>query len=241
MKTIVLFGLMLLLLFSCTKECREVAGEDITEQRTVESFQKIEILDQFIIYLIQDSLSFVELEGKENLIKQIGTDVENGVLTLDNNTKCKLFKGYHKSTLYIHFKTLEYIGLQGNSELYSSDSLCLDYLFINSRADITKWNLKLKTKKFEMQLHAVVGELEVLGVSENVLLYSSGSNRCNFKNLVSQTANINQSSMGQFDLMVQKSIDISVNRQGDFYCYGNPPIRRVKIDENVKGTIHFLD
>lgn len=241
MRNILIFSLLILLSFSCTKQCWEAAGEDMVESRTLDTFHKIEILDNFIIHFVQDSLSFIELKGKSNLIKNVQTTVENDVLTLSDENTCKLRKGYHQNHLYIHFEDLEYINLEGSSDLYSEDSLYLDHLFINSNADVVTWNLKIKANKFEMQLHAVVGELTVIGYAEQVLLYSSGTNHCFFKDLDCKTAGINHSSTGDFYLSVQERLNISINKSGDFYCYGDPESRSIKIEENETGKVYFFD
>ena len=237
MRNILIFSVLILVSFSCTKQCWEASGEDTAESRALDSFHKIEILDNFIIHFVQDSLSFIELKGKKNLIKNVQTTVENDVLTLMDNNICKLRKGYHQNHLYIHFEDLEYINLEGSSDLYSKDSLYVDHLFIDSRADVVNWNLKIKANKFEMQLHAVVGELTVIGYAEEVLLYSSGTNHCFFKDLDCKIANINHSSHGDFYLSVQEKIDVSINTSGDFYCYGAPESRRIKIEEKETGNV----
>jgi len=240
MKKIAFFVIVIFLATSCTKECWQGAGEDTTEKRTLESFHQIDIIDNFDIHFIQDSLSYVVLEGKSNLIQHIETSVSKGILSITDNNVCKLTKGYHDNSIYIHFKSLDLINLEGSSNLYSEDSLIFDKLFINTNSDITTWNIKIDANKFDIQLHAVVGELTICGKADNVYFYSSGRAHCYFKDLITKKASINHSSQGDFYLTVSEELNLDINHSGDLYCYGNPQKKTISVEKNSTGQAFFL-
>ena len=228
-------------MFSCSKECWETVGDDIIETRQMDTFDHLLINDNFTIHLIQDSLSFVELRGKSNLISNIETSVENHTLTISDKNTCGLTKGYHLNEIYIHCKNIEEINIPGSANIYSKDTLFFEQLFIKVIGDVAKWDFKIKSEKLRIELHSVVGEMKIEGQAEQVLLYTSGRNHCFFRNLSCNIADINHTSLGNYYLTVKEKINISLNGSGDFYCYGNPENRIVKIEKNAKGEILYFD
>lgn len=178
MKNIV-YILIVLSLSSCKKDffnsCIS-AGDNSSKLVSLDNFTKLDIQDRFKIYLIQDSIQYIEIKGKKNLIEDLSFIVKDGTLTLEDNNRCKLFKGYHTTDLLLHFETLEEIKLDGNSELYSTDTLNLQKLFIESHADMSQWDLKLKSQKLEIKFHAVVGKMKITGETDLAYIYTSGSN-----------------------------------------------------------------
>ena len=73
-----IIGLMLIFIVSsCKKDCFEAAGSDSQIIIPVSDFTSIELQNSFTIHLIQDSLNFIEIKGKENLISNIEPKINN--------------------------------------------------------------------------------------------------------------------------------------------------------------------
>jgi hypothetical protein len=236
---------LMLSLSSCDKNsftsCFQSAGKDDISILQVDTFTKLDIRDRFEIHFIQDSSYWVELRGKSNLIEHLSFETENNTLIVSDDNKCKLFKGYHTTQIYLHFNTLDVILLDGSSELYSDDTLDFENLFIESHADMSRWDLKINTKKLDVKLHAVVGEMTVSGISDITYLYSSGSNHLFFKDLISRRANINHSGLGNMHLTATDQFGATVFKQGNIYCYGQPTSKSVNHGPEGTGKVYFLD
>ena len=241
MKRLIVFSLLLLVIFSCTKECWETVGDDIIETRKIDAFDQMLINDNFTIHLIQDSLSFVELSGKSNLVSNIETIVENNMLTISDKNTCGLTKGYHPNEIFVHCKDITKIDIPGSVNIYSKDTLFFDQLSINVVGDVLNWDFKIKSDKLRIELHSVIGEMKIQGQVDQVFLYTSGRNQCFFRNLHCNFASINHTSLGNYYLTVKEKINISLNGSGDFYCYGNPESRIVRKDKNAKGEIYYFE
>ena len=134
-----------LLLGSCSKEqrddCFTRAGDVKTETRTVASFTQIESNDRLQIILIQDSskAGTIELTGPENLLPQIKTEVENGILRLFNTNTCNFVRSFEISfELKVFINKLDRIKTKGNTAITSQDTLWLDELsiFHNALSDV---------------------------------------------------------------------------------------------------------
>jgi len=232
---------ILLIIFtnSCKKDCYTGAGEESERSLTVGNFNKLNLSNNFIIHLIQDSLNIVEIKGNKNIIDNISAEINEQTLSFKNQTNCSLFKGYHKQHLYIHFTQLEEIFIINSPEIYSADTLRLNHLFIEDKGDIAKWNLIINANNLHISLHAIVGEMTISGICDKVSLYTSGSNHCLFENLQCRYADINHSSAGNIYLSIQEELHLQLFSSGNFYCFGNPLSKSIRQSPESKGEIIF--
>jgi len=233
--------ILILSLLSCEKDCLELAGADTSISQEFANFTKIEMHDTFTYHLIQDSANYVELRGKENLIKNAELQVLGNSLSIRKKQTCTLFKGYHDTEVFIHFKELNEIYIEGNASIYSEDTINVNNLRIENSGDFTTWDFKLKANNLKIYLHAIVGEMKLQGKVENMYLYSSGTNHCFFKKLEVKEASINHTSLGDIHLKVTEKLLLDINSSGDFYCYGNPPYQTVSYEENETGKLIFIN
>lgn len=241
MRTIILFLAVFFILSSCDKGCLQNAGDEVKIERQLSEFNKIEIESHPIIHFIQDSVHFVEVESRSNLIEQIETKVENGVLKISDKNTCNLLKGYHDTHLYIHFKELERITSDNSPELLSEDTLFLDKLVIDIKGDLVKWDLKVRAENLYITLHSVIGEMKIAGFCNRIYLYTSGRNHCFFKDLECNFVRVNHTSVGDYYMTAKKSLSIDINNYGNFYCYGNPELRKINLDDYKTGKVYFFD
>lgn len=241
MKKIVLFLLIVFVSFSCSKECWETSGEDVFETRQLDGFNQIIVDNDFTIHLVQDSLFFIEIRSKENLMSNIKTEVDDYKLTISDQNSCNLMKDYYKNEVYIHCPDLNQITAKETINIYSKDTLKLDELVLIVRGDMITWDFKVNTKLLRIELHSVVGEMKITGEVDQLYFYTSGRNHCFLKDLICQKAEINHSSMGDYHLTVKKRFYIGIKKSGDFYCYGDPVHKSYKIDKTARGQIYFVD
>ena len=233
--------ILTLALPSCEKDCLEFAGDDISISQEFANFTKIEMYDTFTYHLIQDSANYVELRGKENLIKNTEIELQGNVLSFRTKPTCTLFKGYHDTEVYIHFKEINEIYIEGNASIYSEDTLYLDNLFIENKGDFATWDIIIKAKKLHVSLQAIVGEMIISGVCDNLSLYSGGTNHCFFEKLECNTADINHSSLGNIYLTINQHLNLQLLSSGNFFCYGKPDSYSIDHPESSKGAFIFKD
>ena len=235
------FFILILVLFSCEKACLELAGNDTSIRQEFSDFTKIEMYDTFTYYLIQDSANYVELRGKENCIKNTEIELKGNTLSFRTKQTCTLFKGYHNTEVYIHFKEISEIYIEGNTSIYSEDTLFFNNLLIENKGSFTNWDFKVKAKNVSVNLHAIVGEMTVQGFVDKLSLYSNGTNQCFFEKLECKEVSVNHSNIGNIYLKVTERLNLNINASGDFYCYGNPAYKSVSIAKNQTGELIFLE
>ena len=229
------------LMISCEKDCFEKSGSDTTKIIELEPYSKLIIHNNFNVSFIQDTLCFVEVKAKENLIKNIIADVKDSTLCLSDKNTCTFIKGYHEIKTIVHFTNLNSIFIDGSPSLYSKDSLFLDRLLFVHKGDVITSDLKINARKLEIQLHAIVGELKISGIVDDLYLYSSGTNHCFCKDLICKKAAVNHSDIGDVYLSVIDKLNLAINASGDFYCYKNPLDTSITTKDKCTGKVFFKD
>lgn len=134
-----------LVLLSCSKsqmdDCITSAGPEVSIQRDLSSFSSIVTNDKLRVILVQDTSvnEYVKIIGPQNLLGQIITNVEGGVLVLDNENTCNFVRSFKLSfTIEVHLKKIERIEINGASSVETEGELNLQNLNIahNALSDV---------------------------------------------------------------------------------------------------------
>lgn len=129
------FIILSILASSCAKEqlndCFTSLGDVATVSRTVDSFHKINSNDRIEVTLIQDSARSgeVEIEAPKNLIPQIKTSVNDGLLRLENTNTCNFVRSYdYEIIVRVFFNQIDEITAESASTYTAIDTLFLEKL-----------------------------------------------------------------------------------------------------------------
>ncbi|MBN2669122.1 MAG: DUF2807 domain-containing protein [Bacteroidales bacterium] len=243
MKRSAIFVILLsfVLVFSCSKDKMEKCGDNGelgAQTLMLQDFNQLDIQSRFQFYFVQDTASYAVIEGPKDMLENVKFDLYDSLLTISDENTCKMFKGYPDLKIELHFKELSKVEINGNADCYSEDTLRLTKCLFESRADLLKWNIKVKAQELSFQFHAVIGEFTMSGEVENLYSYSSGSNHLYFENLVVQNASVNHSSLGNMHLTVQEKLNLTIAKSGDFYLHGSCKQEYVSYAPNASG--HFF-
>lgn len=120
---------------SCKKtadrSCLKATGKIISKTISPGSFNKLYLMEHIEYVLVQDSISFVQLEGGENLLGFIDCTISSGELTIQNNNKCKFLRYKNgKIKAEVHFTQLTDIIFQGTEQLTNKKTWTFNYLNI---------------------------------------------------------------------------------------------------------------
>jgi hypothetical protein len=146
-----------------------------TEDRNITDFTKIQIIDDFNVFLIYNEKQSVSVESDSNLQNIIITEVKDGILTLKSSERIGRSKA-----LNIHLtvnKNINEILTYNNSEITSNNTIIIDSLTINA-FDNSEINLKLNSQNvtFDGKNNANIN-LEILSSSISGRLEDA----CSFK------------------------------------------------------------
>jgi hypothetical protein len=218
----------LALLLSCDRpespDCFKKAGEESVVLRYPGEFDRIHALEYLEISIVQDSICFVEVSGGKNLLEKVRSDVEAGVLILENRNTCDMVRNFErKPRVRVHLKQLKELQLfAGAGDIRSEGVLNCDGLFVECNHGNGDVDLSLNAEKAVFQFHTGSCDLKLNGTCQRLELYNQGYGYVDARNLLSLSTGANNSSVNEMVLYAQDYLFASINSKGNIVCYGQP-------------------
>lgn len=226
-----IIGIMIVLLNSCKApvcDCFDSAGKPGSQVREIPFFTQIVANDNVNVYISMGNPEKVTIEGGGTLISNIAANVNNGILTLNNNNICNWLRSYKKSGIdvYITMPQLTTITNSGYGTVYSQGTLTFDSLALyttNSPGDI---DLTVNSKYINAHMFGTA-DLTLSGQCQNFLTnYFGGTGFIYNSNLVvSNYAYVSSNTTGDCYLNCSGgTLAVKIFGQGNVYYSGSPTV-----------------
>jgi len=203
-------------------------GNVIKQDRTVTSFNAIDVSGAFDIYLNQGSTEAVTVEADENLLPLIRTRVVDGVLVID--TKDKPIGHATAMKVYITFKDLSKIEISGAVDIETQSKLTLNDLFINtSGASDGKMEMAVQKLKIES---SGASKIRLTGMAVDVQMDLSGASDIFAFDFPAETYSLDISGAGKAEINVTKKLEADISGAGTIRYKGSP----TTVDQQVSGA-----
>lgn len=212
-KAILFLSLMLLAVGGCKFDSfskTSGSGTMKLEKRTVPAFAAVDISGAYEVEIVVQKEQSVEIEGDDNLLPLIKTEVKNGVLSITNE---KSFSTKHKLRVRISVPSLDGISTSGASDIVASN---------------------VKSDDFKIDASGA-GRLKISGETKTLDVDISGAGEIDAKELRAQRVTIDSSGAAQADVYASEELNADVSGAGNVNFYGNPKI--VKEDSSGAGSI----
>jgi hypothetical protein len=180
------------------------------EKRNVPAFSAVNISGAYEVEIVVQKEQSLEIEGDDNLLPLIMTDVKNGVLSINNE---KSFSTKKALRVRISVPTLDGLTTSGASEF-----------------DITN----VKTDEFNLEASGA-GHIQIAGEAKTLEVDMSGAVGLNAKDLKAQKVNVKTSGAANADVYASEELRASVSGAGNIDYYGDP--KSVKEDASGAGSI----
>lgn len=193
--------ILICLSFSLNAQQKLKGNKDVTtEDRNISDFTKIEIIDDFEVFLVYNSKQSVSVEADSNLQGEITTEVKNGTLVIKTEANIRRTKA-----LKVHLKvnkSLKEIYAYNNAKLISKNLIIIDTLriFAYDNVDI---NLKLNSKILRIN-GTKSSEFEMQILSDEVFIRNE--DQCTLKGTI-DTQDMNIEAMNKTSITLKGSTD----------------------------------
>lgn len=190
----------------------QVVGSGVSkvEKRNVPAFTSIELSGAFEVEITAQKDLSVEIEGDDNILPLITTEVKGGVLTVGNS---KSISTKSKLRLKISVPNLDGISASGASDIVASGVKSDDFRIDTSGASSIQVSGETKTLEVEM----------------------SGAGEVDAKDLRAQKVSATSSGAASADVYASEELSASVSGAGNINYYGNPKV--LKEDKSGAGNI----
>lgn len=190
----------------------QVVGSGVSkvEKRDVPAFTSVDVSGAFEVEITAQKDLSVELEGDDNILPLIKTEVKGGVLTIGNSQSISTRS---KLRLRISAPTLDGIASSGASEIVASG---------------------VKSDDFRIDFSGA-SNLQVSGETKTLEVEMSGAGEVDAKDLRAQKVKVTSSGAAQADVYASEELTASVSGAGNINYYGDPKV--FNEDKSGPGTI----
>ncbi len=210
MKRTVGLLVVLVLLGGCRwgglREGTDGSGKSKSEKRNVSGFTSVNVSGAYEVEIVAQKEAGVEVEGDDNLLPLVRTEVNNGVLDIFNE---KPFNTRNTIRIRISAPQLDAVSTSGASDIVVSNVKSDDFNVSSSGAS----NLKLS------------GEAREFG------LEMSGAGEVDAKDLRSEKVSVNSSGAAEASVYATEDLYVSASGAGTVNYYGDPK----NVSQNVSG------
>ena len=210
-KAILFLSLALFMLSGCKFDRVSGSGATKIDKRSVPAFTKVDITGAYEVEIVAQKEQSVEIEGDDNLLPLIKTEVRNGVLEIGNE---KSISTKNKLRVRISVQQLDGIETSGASNIVATNVKSDDFKIDSSGAS----------------------QLKVSGETKSVSIDSSGAGAIDTKDLHAEKVNVHSSGAATAEVYATEELAAHVSGGGSVDYYGNP--KNVKEEKSGAGAIN---
>ena len=183
------------------------SGNIVSEIRSISDCTGIEIISAGNVYLTQDTTQLIRIEADDNIISDVITREENGILLTGLTNK-----SYSNITLkiYVSLKAIQELSVTGAGNIECTKAIQVDNLYsvINGAGNI---NLEGTANSFECIIN--------------------GAGNVNAKDFIVKNCMANVNGAGNCSVNVTGNLKAVVTGVGSIFYYGNP----INVTSSVTG------
>ena len=201
-------ALVMLASLSCRHLGKGVQGSGVrtTEKRDLQAFKSIETNGAFEIQVTCQQPASFEIEGDDNILPLVKTEVRNGVLRIYNHGS---YTATRAISVRMSLPDLETIGSTGAADIHVTNVK-------NARLTIS-WQ--------------GAGRIEAAGETKFVSISSTGAGKIDTNRLSAERAKVSVTGAAQVDVYTSQQLDVTVSGVGQVTYSGNPGV----VNKSVTG------
>lgn len=207
--------------------CVNGKGDIVSKDLKIDNFSGIKLAISGDVILTQGSTQKVRVEGQQNIIDLIKTDISKGVWKIAFKQNVSNHK---KLKIYITVPTLKEVGLSGSGDISCTNAFTnleeLD-VYISGSGDL---ELNATARKTNTHLSGS-GNIYLKGASNYQEIKVSGSGNIKAYDFKVEEASISISGSGNIQLNVSQKLNARISGSGDITYKGDPNVKA-----NVSGS-----
>ena len=224
-----LFLILTIILAGCEKDnlfnCFKKDGKTIRIEKQLDKFNALEINDMFNVFLCNDTINKVVIEGGENLLSSVSLKLENEKLTINDENNCNFIRKYERINIYLSFCSLDSVIVNGQSKLTNIDTLKVENFRVDVYAAIAEVDLCLNCSKSLLLIRGIsgsTGNYKLRGSTDYSYIYCHGTAHVYADNLASNYTRVWAITTGDIFVNATEKLLVKIEDSGDIYYSGEP-------------------
>jgi len=209
-------------------------GNVITVKRTISDYDGIAVGGSFDVVLVKGKEGAISIEGEENIIPLIETEVNGNTLQIkyQKNTNISTTK---RLTITVTYNDLEKISIGGSGNIICEDVIKSNDLSISLGGS---GNITLNVDADELSVNiGGSGNVKLKGNTDDLSCSIAGSGSIKAYDLKTDTLNASIAGSGSIKITVSTKIKAKVVGSGSIYYKGNPST----VDSKSVGSGEVID
>jgi hypothetical protein len=203
-------------------------GKVTTITRTTSDYDGINCAGSFDYILVSGTEGKISIEGEENLLKYIITEVKNNKLVVKTEKNIHLKPSDHKTIkITIPFQDINSVSLAGSGDLYTKDKITTTDLKV-SLAGTGDVILTIETNTVSGSI-AGSGDLTLKGNTNSLVAKVAGSGDFHGFELQANNTDVAVAGSGDVEVVSNTSLKARVAGSGDIKYKGNPKTEDTKV------------
>jgi len=181
------------------------SGRIVSQTRNVDECNGITIHSVGDVYLTQDTVQSIRIEADDNIIENVITKKENGILLVG------LPEGSYSNVtlrIYVSLKTIQSISINGAGNLNTQNMI-----------ECNELNCGING----------AGNINLKGSGNYLNCLINGAGNIDAEKFVAKKCKAFVNGAGNCTVYASEELDATVNGVGNIYYYGNPPIVKTSI------------
>ena len=203
-------------------------GNITSVTRTTSDYDAVKFTGSFDYVLISGKEGNIQLEGEENLLKYIITEVKNGTLIIrtENNTN---FQTSRNKTIKITvpFMDINALSLTGSGDVWNENIISTTQFKVSVTGS-GEAKLEVEASAIEANLTGS-GELVIKGKTNRLDVIVSGSGRFKGYDLDANDVDVSVTGSGDAEIVCSGHLKARVSGSGDIKYKGNPKTEDSKV------------
>lgn len=225
MKTFLLF-LCISISATCLAQWHTIKGNNVskTETRNASDYTSLASGGPINVQIAYGSSNSIKLEGDENLLPYIETEVKDKMLTI------KIKQGYSLQThqpikVYVSMTTIDAIAQSGSGSISGEGNFSSNNNTSVAASGSGSVNLKFASFSSLSVRMSVSGNLVLKGKIENEIdVKQSGSGNANLENTICNSATVQLSGSGNLRIHAEKALTAQISGSGNVIYSGDATV-----------------
>jgi hypothetical protein len=220
--------LFMVVVSSCGKDsaCFKGTGDIVKEQRNITTeVTSIITEDNINIVIAQSNDAGLVVEGGENLLAYVNTEISGSVLSLNSDNRCGMFRDNTiPITVYLSIPNLTKIEYTGQGNISSANILNFPSFEFDSFGGTGSVNLNLNVGDLKLRQHSGPADFTIAGNVNKLYVYTLGQGWFYLDQLVANSAHVNHSGIGDVFVNVKNELSVELRSRGSVYYVGVPAV-----------------
>jgi hypothetical protein len=201
-------------------------GNKVTITRpTGDNFAKIYLNDDVNLVINQGSAYSIKLEGGENLLPGIETQISDSTLCIRNNNTYGWLRTYDKKiTAYVTMPHILELQYEATSTVTNIDTIKEDSLFVISNGGSGYIKLLINTGSSHLSINKGSVDMDISGKSGVNYIYSNAYGPFHCSDLKTAYTFISNFSTNDCYISVNYLLEYKISNLGNIYYKGDPQI-----------------